>query len=654
MGHKESYTEDLLRSRIQVLLSRGRGAADEKTVEELVQEVNIYYQELEFQNDELKRIREQLEHSQARYKELYDNAPVGFVGYFDDLRIHRANRTFCSYVGADDPEGKFVHSFIRPDSQDEFYFHVKEVLRTGQPQVTHLWIPAQGPSRYVRMESNLLEVDGRRLVRSALSDVTVEYKLAQELSEANAELRRFQDRLSGVMLAGNLAWWQMDVRTGEVLFSDNKVRILGRDPANFRHYEDFTRLLHPEDYGRTMEEMRACIRGEGLYEVDYRIRAADGSYRWLNDIGMVTSRDGGGAPLMVSGIAVDITERKNALRAAEENERAVALSERKLRTYLDNIPQPVVITDPQGSIRDVNAALLDLYGYRREEVLGQNPRILNPGKDVYRDLGFGEREYEAIFRSLWKDASDPAKGFWEGTIVNRKADGSLLWVKLLVRTVFDELGEPECIVALPVDISNARTAERKSRLELYRTLASLSELRDNETGNHMRRVGLLARRLAAVLGMPGKYCDDIELFAPMHDIGKVGIPDSLLLAPRKLTPQEFEEMKRHTVLGHDILAGKEELAMAADITLSHHEKWNGSGYPHGLAGDSIPLSARIAAVVDVYDALRSRRPYKEPWEHSDAVREVSAASGTSFDPALVEAFLEMERTFESIYWELRD
>jgi HD-GYP domain-containing protein (c-di-GMP phosphodiesterase class II) len=170
----------------------------------------------------------------------------------------------------------------------------------------------------------------------------------------------------------------------------------------------------------------------------------------------------------------------------------------------------------------------------------------------------------------------------------------------------------------------------------------------------MRRVGIYARLLAKTLGMPDKFCEEMELFAPMHDIGKVGISDTILLVNRPLTQEEYEEIKKHTLLGYTIVRDKEELKTAAEIILYHHERWDGKGYPYGLKGEAIPLSARITAIADVYDALRSKRPYKEEWTHEKSVQEIVKNSGLAFDPRVVQVFLQLAKQFDEVYTRLKD
>ena len=183
-------------------------------------------------------------------------------------------------------------------------------------------------------------------------------------------------------------------------------------------------------------------------------------------------------------------------------------------------------------------------------------------------------------------------------------------------------------------------AINESRLQVVRHLGRAAEYRDNETGLHIIRMSKIAVVIGAAAGMDEEHCDLLLNAAPMHDIGKIGIPDEILLKPGKLDPDEWEMMKTHAQMGADILAGddSELMSMAHDIALTHHEKWNGKGYPHGLVGDAIPLVGRITALADVFDALTSERPYKQAWSTEKAVDLIERESGQHFDPGLVEIF----------------
>ncbi|SFH51753.1 response regulator receiver modulated metal dependent phosphohydrolase [Tindallia magadiensis] len=186
-----------------------------------------------------------------------------------------------------------------------------------------------------------------------------------------------------------------------------------------------------------------------------------------------------------------------------------------------------------------------------------------------------------------------------------------------------------------------RTKELKeSQLEIAIRLAKAGEFRDNETGNHDLRVGLYAECIGNAIGMSAVEKEKLRYTVPLHDIGKIGIPDRILLKPGKLTEDEWELMKEHTVIGGQILVGGKSdfIKTAEEVALNHHEKWNGSGYPNGLMKEEIPLVGRIAAICDVFDALISDRPYKKAWSISEAVKEIENQSGEHFDPLLVKAF----------------
>ncbi len=188
-----------------------------------------------------------------------------------------------------------------------------------------------------------------------------------------------------------------------------------------------------------------------------------------------------------------------------------------------------------------------------------------------------------------------------------------------------------------------RTRElSESRLDIVRRLGRASEYRDNETGQHILRMSHASALLARRIGWGDEACELMLNASPMHDVGKIGIPDGILLKPGPLTPDEREVMQTHTRIGADILSGADELMMMArDIALAHHEKWDGTGYPRRLAGFQIPEAARIVAIADVFDALTSERPYKTPWTVADAAGFLTENAGTHFDPTFVAHFIDL-------------
>ena len=201
-------------------------------------------------------------------------------------------------------------------------------------------------------------------------------------------------------------------------------------------------------------------------------------------------------------------------------------------------------------------------------------------------------------------------------------------------------------VALQRDALEERVMERTAELadtrsEILKRLARAAEYRDDVTGRHAERVGLLSSRLASELGLPPHDADVIRRTAPLHDIGKIGVPDAILRKPGRLTPAEFEVMKTHTTIGAQILGGSHHrlLEVARDIALAHHERWDGLGYPHGRAGSDIPLEARIVAVADTFDTIAHARPYKVALSVDAALKEIARCRGTHYDPDVVDAFL---------------
>ncbi len=205
-------------------------------------------------------------------------------------------------------------------------------------------------------------------------------------------------------------------------------------------------------------------------------------------------------------------------------------------------------------------------------------------------------------------------------------------------------------------IADATEQIRHREQETLFRLAKAGEYRDQDTGNHIVRMAKYSRLIGEALSLTQEQCELIELAAPMHDIGKIGIPDHILLKQGKLTAEELTIMKTHPVIGFQILQNSPSkyLCLGAEIALSHHEKFDGSGYPYGAKGDEIKLEARIVAVADAYDALTSRRPYKTAWSNEDSLAYLTTNSGKHFDPACVDAFVSQFSKANLIQQQLQD
>jgi response regulator RpfG family c-di-GMP phosphodiesterase len=189
-----------------------------------------------------------------------------------------------------------------------------------------------------------------------------------------------------------------------------------------------------------------------------------------------------------------------------------------------------------------------------------------------------------------------------------------------------------------------RTTElEETQLEVVRRLARAAEWRDEDTGEHVERIGVLCERLALAAGFTPREAETLRHASVLHDVGKIGIPDRVLLKPGRLDPEEWAIMQTHAAIGASMLSGSGSplVGLGEEIARTHHERWDGTGYPHGLAGEEIPLEGRICAICDVYDALGSSRPYKDAWATERVLSEIAIGSGSHFDPALVRAFLEI-------------
>lgn len=341
---------------------------------------------------------------------------------------------------------------------------------------------------------------------------------------------------------------------------------------------------------------------------------------------------------------------------------------------------PENLTHMAGILKDEYKVKVANNGEKAIAIAGSDPKpdlilldIMMPNLDGYAVCATLKRDpltrsIPVIFLTALSDADDERHGLELGAVdyITKPISPPILLARvknhLRLKSATDFLRDQNAFLEMEVE---RRTHQVRAVQEVtILALASLAETRDDDTGNHLKRtqayIQCLVRRLTAQPefseGLTDAYVSMIVKSAPLHDIGKVGIPDSILLKPAPLEAEEFEIMKLHTVLGRDAIENAERslgfrvefLRVAKEIAYSHHEKWDGSGYPEGLAGERIPLSARLMAIADVYDALISRRVYKAPIEHDRACQLVMDGKGSQFDPEIIDAFVACLPDFREI------
>ncbi|ACO48231.2 HD domain-containing phosphohydrolase [Deinococcus deserti] len=319
---------------------------------------------------------------------------------------------------------------------------------------------------------------------------------------------------------------------------------------------------------------------------------------------------------------------------------ALDTSHALLRKVIDNVPDVIYVKNTAREYLMVNASGAELVGRPFSSILGQTDEVLLPP-----DTAAGMRERDETVLSSGQ------RGQYE---VTATLPGQPTRSFRSTRTPFyDVHGNPKGLVGTITDVTEQKAAQdairdhnerlasevQAAQLEILERLAHAAEYRDDDTGEHMRRVGRIAAGVARELGLPDDTVQLLERAAPMHDVGKIGISDSILLKPGRLTPEEFDIIKTHPMIGSGILSGGTSplIKMAEEIARTHHERWYGAGYPAGLAGEAIPVSGRIVAVVDVLDALTSERPYKAAWTLDEAMEEIRRQTGRQFDREVVAA-----------------
>ena len=438
--------------------------------------------------------------------------------------------------------------------------------------------------------------------------------------------------------------------------SEGCVALIGRQPAEIMaDAAVILNQIHVDDWKEFENTLKFSAKSLTRWVWEGMLNPPHTKFKWIQLTSMPVGQTDGS--ILWNGVITDMTDQKmieeELLDIQEGMEQKIAERTRELsevnafmRNVLDSNPNFIYVKDYDGRFTLVNDAVSKLYGTTVEDLTGKYDSDFNPNpEEVERFLRDDRRVMDTQIRLVTEEQITDS-------------EGAKHWLRTVKLPLVSEDWQSRQVLGVSVDITQAKKAEREIRDlngQLAQNLAELSEayettieawaqlldLRDKETEGHTRRVTDMCVRLARAMGVSEDDLIDIRRGALLHDIGKMGIPDEILLKPGPLDDREWLVMKRHPDYAYQCLSRIPFLKHCIDIPYGHHEKWDGTGYPRGLSGYDIPLAARMFAVVDVWDALRSDRPYRQGWSHERVMEHIAGLSGTHFDPDVVVAFLDI-------------
>ena len=473
--------------------------------------------------------------------------------------------------------------------------------------------------------------------------------------------------------------WMVDTKGVYTYILGKSKKILGYKPEEFIGKTPFDFML-PEEAQRV---------GKIFFDIVKEEKSIDELENWNleksgKSICLLTSAkpyyDKEGNFCGYQGMCKDISEKKYLKQQVAQQRKEFLEQEQKakaeLETLLNSYDKNVIFskTDLHGIITHASQAFCEISGYTVEELLGQSHNIIR-----HPDMP------DEVFKELWKSLKDTKQ--WSGEVKNRRKDGSFYWVFSRIEPDYDENGKHIGYKAIREDITSKKEVEalskdledynlhleeqmterireiialnkeiKETQKEVIFSMGTIGENRSKETGNHVRRVAEYTKILALYSGLPEEEAEMLKQASPMHDIGKVAIPDAVLNKPGRFDEHERKIMDTHALLGYDMLKHSQRslLKMAATVAYEHHEKWDGSGYPNQLSGEEIHIYGRITAVADVFDALGSDRVYKKAWDDEKIFELFRNERGKHFDPKLIDIFFENLDEFLAIRDRFKD
>lgn len=614
---------------------------------------------------------EQLHASEARYRHLYDDNPVPMWVYdIETLRFLAVNEAAIDQYGYSREEFMAMTILdIRPPEDWERLQKNIAAVTSGLDRAG-IWkhLKKDGSLIHVEIASHTITFDERRAELVLAHDIT-------ERQRAEAELLRTQETLKLALAAAGIGTWEVDLTTQEhnLTWSEGYGRLYGLTPEELpRNGSQFFERVHPDDHDIIRQRIEHSIREDLRYECEFRIFLPNGDIHWHLALGRAL-RDQNGKAVRFLGVGRDITGRKRMeermqvqLKQMESlHEIEVSIASTLDVTLTLNILAQAVVRHLGVSAADI--LLLKLAGNTLDFACGQG--FLTDSLKSWRvKLGEGYAGRVALERQRLyvPNLTEAGEDFMRARLLSGEGFTAYVGVPLIAKGQLKGVLEVFHRDPLTPDDGWFRfleTAGRQAAVaidnsqifeQLQRTNADLSlayeatiegwsramDMRDKETEGHTQRVTELSLRLGRAMRMSEDQLVHLRRGALLHDMGKLGVPDQVLLKPDKLTDDEWAIMRQHPQIAFDMLSAIEYLRPALDVPYCHHEKWDGTGYPRGLKGTQIPIAARIFSVVDVWDALRSDRPYRPAWSEERTMEYIQSLSGKDFDPKVVDEFMK--------------
>ncbi len=611
-----------------------------------------------------KAAEEALRDSEERFRSLSASAPVGIFSIDTEGKFTYGNQYLLDTFGIDVDAllERRWHFGIHPDDRKAaIAAGMEKVPERGTFSREYRILRADGAVRWVRTISNpLLNKDGNvTSYVGAVEDIT-------ERRQAEDALRESEERFRTLCASAPVGIFLMD-RQGQVTYGNERLQAISGVSRQGGPVGELALVVHPDDREQLLQAWAEAGREKGEFTAEYRILTPAGDTRWVrtNVSRLASSSDGEGG---IVGTVEDVTSQKaaeegmkhrievesavahasNLLASSEDLDAALNLAMRILGTAFGADRGHLFVLDGKTRMHCIGAwcspdASEAKNAYDFDAIsFPWSTRIMLQGEPIIVN-NIAEMPPEAAAeKSLWESLNIKSivavplisRGRITGTIMLDTSCSTCVWREEDVRLLRLAAESTSSFI----DRQRAGEERHQAYESIIFLLATAAEARDPYTENHLQRVRGYTESIALELGLTQEEATEIALVALLHDLGKIRVPDSILIKPGPLSEEEWQTMRKHTVWGEELLPDDPWFKTAREISRWHHESWDGTGYPDGLHGDMIPLHTAIVAVADGFDAMTSRRPYKAPWPPIRAIREITKQKGKRYSPVVVDAF----------------